>query len=235
MHTVQARFFYAACTSLLLAAPTPVVAAETREDPLGPLDLSNRTLTSASVSNPASNAGLFTVFAKGMGVAWSVSSQVQDSGRPDNARSMAVAMGGTVAFVLGENWSFEPQAQLINQQLVPGAAGQGPRLQSSDSEPSWSGRVGARLAGHYQLGSTTVEPFLRTSLTYTFNNDNTIALAQVDKISSSRNSSSIEVGLGLVARMTPTVSFFVTADYSSPSDQNDLNGLIGDLGVRVRW
>ncbi|WP_416425447.1 autotransporter domain-containing protein [Pseudomonas sp. App30] len=235
MHTFQQRFLFAACASMLLAAPARAVAAEPAEDPLGPLDLSNRTFTSTGVSNPASNGGQYTVFAKGMGVAWSVSSQVQDSGRPDNARAMAVALGGTVAFVLGENWSFEPQAQLINQQLVPGAAGQGPRLLSDDSEPSWSGRVGARLAGHYQLGSTSVEPFVRTSLTYTFSNDSPVALAPVDKITSSRNSSTVEVGLGLVARMTPTVSFFVTADYSSPSDQNDLNGLIGDLGVKVRW
>ncbi len=234
MHTLAARFTYAACASLLLIAPAKVGAAEPAEDPLGPLDLSNRTLTSTGVSNPASSAGQFTVVAKSLGVAWSVSSQVQDSGRPDNARSMAVALGGTVAFVLGENWSFEPQAQLINQQLMS-AAGQGPRLLSDEGQPNWSGRVGARLAGHYQVGGTSVEPFVRTSLTYSFSNDAPVALAPVDKISSSRNASTVEVGLGLVARMTPTVSFFVTADYSSPSDQNDLNGLIGDLGVKMLW
>ncbi len=235
MNTLHTRLCYTACASLLLAVPVKATAADPAEDPLGPLDLSNRTYTSSGVSNPASSAGLFTVFARGGGVAWSVSSQVQDSGRPDNARSMAVALGGAVAFVLGENWSFEPQAQLINQQLLPGAAGQGPRLLSEDSQPSWSGRVGARLAGHYEVAGMPFEPFLRTSLTYTFSNDNAIALAPVDKITSSRNSSTIEVGLGLVARMTPTVSLFMTADYSSPSDQNDLNGLIGDVGVKVRW
>ncbi|EIK95886.1 outer membrane autotransporter [Pseudomonas sp. M47T1] len=235
MNTAQYCFFYAACTSLLLAVPTRAVAAEGMDDPLGPLDMSNRAYTSTGASNPASNNDQFILFARSLGVAWSVSSQVQDSGRPDNARSMAVALGGTVAIVLGENWSFEPQAQLINQRLLPGTAGQGPRLLSQDSEPSWSGRVGARLAGHYELAGTPLEPFLRTSLTYSFSNDSAIALAPVDKITSSRNSSTIEVGLGLVARMTPTVSLFVTADYSSPSDQNDLNGLIGDLGVKMLW
>ncbi|MGY4493461.1 autotransporter domain-containing protein [Pseudomonas sp. TE3610] len=233
MHTLAARFTYAACASLLLVLPAKTSAADT-QDPLGPLVLSNRAFTGNGAANPPGNVGQFTVVAKTLGVAWSVSSQVQDSGRPDNARAMAVALGGTVAFVLGENWSFEPQAQLINQQLMPGV-GQGPRLLSDDNQPSWSGRVGARLSGHYQLGSTSVEPFVRTSLTYSFSNDAPIALAQVDKINSGRNASSIEVGLGLVARMTPTLSFFVTADYSSPSDQNDLNGLIGDLGVKMLW
>ncbi len=45
----------------------------------------------------------------------------------------------------------------------------------------------------------------------------------------------VEVGLGLVARVTPAVSLYVSADYSSDVDDNDLNGLIGSLGVRMRW
>ncbi|MNV65050.1 hypothetical protein PS659_02534 [Pseudomonas fluorescens] len=64
---------------------------------------------------------------------------------------------------------------------------------------------------------------------------NAVTLAQVDKISSSRKSSTVELGLGLVARVTPTVSLYVSADYSSDVDDNDLNGLIGSLGVRMRW
>jgi outer membrane autotransporter protein len=64
---------------------------------------------------------------------------------------------------------------------------------------------------------------------------NTVTLDQVDKISSSRSSSTVELGLGLVARVTPTVSLYISADYSSDVDDNDLNGLIGSLGVRMRW
>lgn len=45
----------------------------------------------------------------------------------------------------------------------------------------------------------------------------------------------VEVGLGLVARVTSAVSLYVSADYSSDVDDNDLNGLIGSLGVRMRW
>ncbi|MNP16719.1 hypothetical protein D3C76_1091260 [compost metagenome] len=62
-----------------------------------------------------------------------------------------------------------------------------------------------------------------------------MSLGQVDKISSGRNSATVELGLGLVARVTPKVALFVSADYSSDVDDNDLNGLIGNLGIRVRW
>ncbi|MNL89446.1 hypothetical protein D3C87_2197590 [compost metagenome] len=64
---------------------------------------------------------------------------------------------------------------------------------------------------------------------------NTVSLDQVDKISSSRKSSTVDVGLGLVARVTPLVSLYISADYSSDVDDNDLNGVIGSLGVRMRW
>lgn len=64
---------------------------------------------------------------------------------------------------------------------------------------------------------------------------NTVTLDQIDKISSSRSSSTVELGLGLVARVTPTVSLYVSADYSSDVDDSDLNGLIGSLGVRMCW
>lgn len=64
---------------------------------------------------------------------------------------------------------------------------------------------------------------------------NTVTLDQVDKISSSRSSSTVELGLGQVAKVTPTVGLYVSADYSSDVDDSDLNGLIGSLGVRMRW
>ena len=38
----------------------------------------------------------------------------------------------------------------------------------------------------------------------------------------------------LLARHKP-VSLYISADYSSDVDDNDLNGLIGSLGVRMRW
>ncbi|MNF91736.1 hypothetical protein D3C84_743480 [compost metagenome] len=91
------------------------------------------------------------------------------------------------------------------------------------------------MKGSYDINGLPVEPYVRTNLWHTVNTSATVTLDQVDKISSSRNSSTVELGLGLVARVTPTVSLYVSADYSSDVDDNDLNGLIGSLGVRMRW
>jgi len=50
---------------------------------------------------------------------------------------------------LDGSWVIEPQAQLINQQFFPGSQVQEETLQAFDSQPTWSGRVGAKLSGRY--------------------------------------------------------------------------------------
>ena len=60
-------------------------------------------------------------------------------------------------------------------------------------------------------------------------------LAAICALFKDRCATTVELGLGLVARVTPNVALFVSADYSSDVDDNDLNGLIGSLGVRMRW
>lgn len=136
---------------------------------------------------------------------------------------------------LSDNWVVEPQAQLINQRITLDTPYAGSGNASSKDLSAWSGRVGARLKGSYDLNGLPVEPYVRTNLWHTVYTGSTVTLDQVDKISSSRKSSTVELGLGLVARVTPAVSLYVSADYSSDVDDNDLNGLIGSLGVRMRW
>ena len=149
--------------------------------------------------------------------------------------ALTLSVEGGFPIGLSENWVVEPQAQLINQRITLDTPYAGSGNASSSDLTAWSGRVGARLKGSYDINGLGVEPYVRTNLWHTVYSGNTVTLDQVDKISSSRNSSTVEVGLGLVARVTPSVSLYVSADYSSDVDDNDLNGLIGSLGVRMRW
>ncbi|WP_047226580.1 autotransporter domain-containing protein [Pseudomonas brassicacearum] len=158
-----------------------------------------------------------------------------EQGQRQAAEGNAVTLSVEGGFPIGisDHWVVEPQAQLINQRITldnPNAEnGSGNELST------WSGRVGARLKGTYQVNGLGVEPYVRTNLWHTVQSADTLTLDKVDKISSSRKSSTVEVGLGLVARVTAVVSLYISADYSSDVDDNDLNGLIGSLGVRMRW
>lgn len=149
--------------------------------------------------------------------------------------ALTLSVEGGYPIGLSENWVVEPQAQLINQRITLDTPYAGSGNASSTDLTAWSGRVGARLKGSYDLNGLPVEPYVRTNLWHTVYTGSTVTLDQVDKISSSRKSSTVELGLGLVARVTPAVSLYVSADYSSDVDDNDLNGIIGSLGVRMRW
>ncbi|KII37341.1 autotransporter subunit beta [Pseudomonas fluorescens] len=160
-----------------------------------------------------------------------------EQGARQAAEGSAVTLSVEGGFPIGisENWVVEPQAQLINQRITLDTPYAGSGNASSSDVTSWSGRVGAKLKGSYDINGLPVEPYVRTNLWHTVYTGNTVTLDEVDKISSSRKSSTVELGLGLVARVTPAVSLYVSADYSSDVDDNDLNGLIGSLGVRMRW
>ncbi|HGM5579772.1 TPA: autotransporter domain-containing protein [Pseudomonas putida] len=176
------------------------------------------------------------VDAVAMGTRIDVNGRSQSGQRlDDSGHAMTFSVEGGFPIGLGNHWVIEPQAQLINQQFFPGNQAQAETLQAFDSQPSWSGRVGAKLSGRYEVRGMPIEPYVRTNVWYDFSNSDAVKLDQVDKISSSRSAATVELGLGLVARVTPTVALFVSADYSSDVDDNDLNGLIGSLGVRMRW
>lgn len=153
----------------------------------------------------------------------------------DSGHAVTFSVEGGFPIGLGANWVIEPQAQLINQQYYPGSQAQAETLKAFNEQPSWTGRVGAKLSARYNVRGMPIEPYVRTNVWYDFSNADTVKLDEVDKISSGRNSATVELGLGLVARLTPKVAMFVSADYSSDVDDNDLNGLIGSLGVRMRW
>ncbi|OPG72184.1 autotransporter outer membrane beta-barrel domain-containing protein [Pseudomonas ogarae] len=162
---------------------------------------------------------------------YSRTEQGQRQASEGNAVTLSVEGGFPIG--IGTHWVVEPQAQLINQRITLDT----PTAESGTSNElsSWSGRVGARLKGNYQVNGLGMEPYVRTNLWHTVQSADTLSLDKVDKISSSRKSSTVEVGLGLVARVTPAVSLYVSADYSSDVDDNDLNGIITSMGVRMRW
>lgn len=153
----------------------------------------------------------------------------------DIGRLQTVSVVSGFPIQLGGHWVLEPQAQLINQRVAfDGQSAEAANTPSNHSS-GWSGRVGARLAGSYQIRGLPVEPYVRTHIWHGLGSEQTLSLDQVEKISSGSKSATVEIGLGLVARVSPNVSLYVSADYSSDVDDNDINGLIGNLGVRLRW
>ncbi|MBK5529587.1 autotransporter outer membrane beta-barrel domain-containing protein [Pseudomonas sp. TH06] len=138
-------------------------------------------------------------------------------------------------FALNDTWVIEPQAQVIHQKISLDSQDDGISRVSFDSDGAWTGRLGARLKGRYQVSGLPVEPYLRANLWHTFSGSDSVTFGDSDVISTEQKSSTADVGLGVVLTLDRAVSVYASTDYSRNIDSNDLRGVSGNLGVRISW
>ncbi|PNB74004.1 autotransporter outer membrane beta-barrel domain-containing protein [Pseudomonas sp. GW456-E7] len=133
------------------------------------------------------------------------------------------------------NWVVEPQAQLIYQQVKLDSQDDGISRVSFDSDSAWTGRVGARLKGRYEVSGRPLEPYLRANIWHTFTGTDTVTFDHVDQIETQQRTSSADLGIGMVLSVAASVSVYAGLDYTSNIDSNQQRGTFGNMGIRVRW
>lgn len=138
-------------------------------------------------------------------------------------------------FALNDTWVIEPQAQVIHQKISLDNQNDGISRVSFDSDSAWTGRLGARLKGRYQLNGLPLEPYLRANLWHTFSGTDSVTFDGTTTIDSDQKSSTADVGLGVVLTLDRAVSIYASTDYSSNIDSNDLRGLAANMGIRISW
>jgi outer membrane autotransporter protein len=136
---------------------------------------------------------------------------------------------------VSDHWVVEPQAQLINQHINLDRQNDGISDVSFDSQAWNTGRLGARLKGRYMAQGMPLEPYVRANVWRNFGGSDTVTFNHADSIKTEHRATTADVGVGLVAKVSGDVSVYVSADYSSDLDDNDLNGVVGNLGVRMSW
>lgn len=136
---------------------------------------------------------------------------------------------------VSEQWVVEPQAQVIYQKVDLDDQNDGISTVAFDSQDYWTGRLGARIKGHYRLHTTPIEPYLRANVWRTFGGTDTVTYAGTDRIKSDHAASSAALGAGVVARLSSSVSVYLSADYNTHLDGNTLEGVSGNAGVRMSW
>ncbi|WP_395607711.1 autotransporter outer membrane beta-barrel domain-containing protein [Pseudomonas sp. B22129] len=160
-----------------------------------------------------------------------------DRGVNMDTKGHALAVSGEAGYpmTVSEHWVVEPQVQVIRQTIDLDSQDDGISRVDFDAQDYWTGRLGARLKGHYLLNNTPVEPYLRANAWRTFGGSDTVTYEGVDRIKTDHTSSSADVGVGIVARLSPTVSVYLAADYTTHLDSNALEGVSGNAGVRMSW
>ena len=160
-----------------------------------------------------------------------------DRGVKIDTQGHALALSAEAGYpiAVSEQWVVEPQAQVIRQKINLDNQNDGISDVSFDAQDYWTGRLGARLKGRYLVNNTPVEPYLRANAWRTFGGSDTVTYDGVDRIKSDHKASTADLGVGVVARLSSSVSVYLAADYTTNLDGNALEGVSGNAGVRMSW
>lgn len=150
-------------------------------------------------------------------------------------RAVTLSLESGYPLPISEHWAVEPQVQVIHQSVDLDKQNDGISDVAFDSQDYWTGRVGARLKGRYLVNDTPVEPYLRANGWHTFAGKDTVTYNGLDRIKSEHKSSSADVGAGVAARLSSSVSVYLAVDYDTNLDSESLENVSGTLGVRVSW
>ncbi|MCG6575763.1 autotransporter outer membrane beta-barrel domain-containing protein [Pseudomonas sp. AF32] len=138
-------------------------------------------------------------------------------------------------FAVTTDWVLEPQVQLIHQKVSLDTQDDGISRVEFDSDSAWTGRLGARLKGRYQVSGLPVEPYLRANLWHTFSGSDSVTFDNAERIETQQRASTGDLGVGVIVGLAPSVSVYANADYSNNLDSNQQRGVAGNLGLRVSW
>lgn len=154
--------------------------------------------------------------------------------KPDGAAFTGSLEAGYPVRLLA-NLTLEPQAQIVWQHQ---SLGSGHDVLSSvdfsDSD-AFTGRIGARLQGQFQFGGGMWRPYLTVNVWHRFAGNDTLTFADIHPIRTAFRSTALEVGGGIVGKITAAVDVYATAAYTTDISGGEQRSFGGSLGLRVTW
>lgn len=165
------------------------------------------------------------------------------NGDPRSTRGIGLSADGTgltgsleagYPIQIGAGLALEPQAQLIWQSISFGTERDRFSAVRFAPDDALTGRIGARLTGDWALGGMTLKPYLLANLWRTFSGSDT-ATFNATSIATGFGYSSLELGGGVTAQVTPGVGVYAAASYTSNLGGDHRRGIKGNLGLRVTW
>ncbi len=154
------------------------------------------------------------------------------AGSSGNALTASIETG--VPFDLGGTFRIEPQAQLAWQHLSLGTVHDPFATVRFDDGNTLTVRLGVRLYGEATIGGAQVEPYLKANLWHTFDTEDKVYF-NTTSFENEVGATALELGGGLVARISSSVALYATGSYTMDLDANRQESLSGNLGVRITW
>ncbi|CAN7601519.1 autotransporter outer membrane beta-barrel domain-containing protein [Ensifer adhaerens] len=147
---------------------------------------------------------------------------------------ITASLEGGYPIALTESWTLEPQAQLIWQHLSLDEQRDAISTTSFDSEDAVTGRLGFRLQGDIPTETATLHPYVKANIWHGFDADQRINFGS-DAIVTKVGGTALEIGGGLVAKLSESTSLFATADYTTNLGGDKTQVLEGNIGISIKW
>ena len=151
----------------------------------------------------------------------------------DGTGVTASAEGGYPS-ALTPDWTLEPQAQIIWQQLSLDDQADSFSTVSFDSDDAVTGRLGLRLQGEFEAGAGRFQPYLKANLWHQFDSENRIVFAGTP-ITTENGGTALGLGGGVTANLSEPIALFATADYTFDVGGEEVRVLEGNIGLSVKW
>ena len=155
-------------------------------------------------------------------------------GADTNGSSFAASLEAGYPIPVGLGLVFEPQAQAIWQHLALDDTRDRVSIINFDTDDAFTGRVGGRLGTRFVSPEVVWLPYLKGNVWWNTGGSNVLAFAGFPITAGSRTTS-VELGGGLTAKFGPSVSLYGEASWLTSIDGQDLEGIRGNVGLRVTW
>ncbi len=104
-----------------------------------------------------------------------------------------------------------------------------------DPDDALTGRIGARLFGDAALGGMKLKPYLLANVWRTFSGSDTTTFNTTPITHRLRQHTSLELGGGVVAQLSPRVGVYAAASYITNLGGDHRQGVKGNIELRVTW
>jgi type V secretory pathway adhesin AidA len=147
---------------------------------------------------------------------------------------ITASLEGGYPIVLSESWTIEPQAQLIWQNISLDDQSDAFSDVAFDNDDGFTGRLGMRIQGKYQTSAGLFQPYVKANLWHGFSTTDSVFFGP-DAITTEGESTSLELGAGVVHEFTDKLSAYAVADYTFDVDGANQEIFEGNIGLSVKW
>jgi outer membrane autotransporter protein len=156
------------------------------------------------------------------------------------ARSFSASIEAGKSFALAENWSIEPQAQLIRQRTDFDDVSIAGAQVHQDTQAGWIGRLGVRIKGDIPTGAGRLQPYARFSVYRTSSGTDVatfVGTTGSTVISGASGYTATEVAAGLSLALTPATTVYgeLARMSSAGGDARVKSSVQGTIGLRVSF